>query len=694
MEGPAGSRSLSRRRHLRRSAVARPNRVRYLPGVGGRIGARAFFETSSARGRIRDVRRLTTPFTGALPSEVSSHNVQLHLLYAGSIILPSDPAYTPPSSFSAYFTPVRVVRALASIRAKEAQKRHNDHFFQHIGSAADRSPGPDDVCDLFPPRRRWGRASRAVRQARDPLALLARQAEFAVWDNMDEASRADRPWALRLHEFIAVLRRRVLTGDAIRLERPRIIPAEKDVAKHIYRPIANYMTSDRVLLSLVHGYLRDAFDPDFLDYSFAFRASRQHGRARSHHDAVEALRGFRKEHAGVPLWVGECDIQGFYDCVDHHVASLSFSSAADRAAARGVQVDRRATDVFAAYLRSYSFAEARLSASGALSRLHPEAKFKWPEEALTALNGGASLPRIGVPQGGALSCLIANLVLDEADRTVARIIGPNPRVGYYARYCDDILVATTDLGTTEAALAAYHGVLAALKLPAHPASDPPPAYGRGWWSKEHKSRAAYRWAGKHTASDAVPWVAFLGYQVRDDGLLRLRPAAIRKEALKQIEVADMALSALGVRSSTPRTPRPAHLTAGTIRVSKSQFLAKLRRRLISMSVGHATHIGEPAPHQLCWAVGFRLLHDGPIVRGQLRRLDRHRQRQIARVKRRIVGVGFREPKEDADMETRLAAARYLGRPYSYDGAFPQAGAALDALGGPSDIDQDPEPQES
>lgn len=92
-------------------------------------------------------------------------------------------------------------------------------------------------------------------------------------------------------------------------------------------------------------------------------------------------------------------------------------------------IEPRAIDVFNAYLRVYSFSvNVAGEATTALRRRDINGAFKWHEKELQLLHKTTSLPPIGVPQGGALSCLIANAVLHKADKELNRLKGESERV--------------------------------------------------------------------------------------------------------------------------------------------------------------------------------------------------------------------------------------------------------------------------
>ena len=72
--------------------------------------------------------------------------------------------------------------------------------------------------------------------------------------------------------------------------------------------------------------------------------------------------------------------------------------------------------------------------------------------------------RIGVSQGGALSGIIANLILNEADKVVkAEGVRLGAEIHYY-RYCDDMLLISPSLQHCKLVFAAYVRKLTGLNL--------------------------------------------------------------------------------------------------------------------------------------------------------------------------------------------------------------------------------------
>jgi len=75
---------------------------------------------------------------------------------------------------------------------------------------------------------------------------------------------------------------------------------------------------------------------------------------------------------------------------------------------------------------------------------------------------------------------------------------------------------------------AYLRELDGLKLPFH-RPERTVIYGKQHWA--NKSKAPYRWSGKHWFG-CVPWLQFVGYQIRYDGLMRPKPDSAKKEVKK------------------------------------------------------------------------------------------------------------------------------------------------------------------
>jgi RNA-directed DNA polymerase len=184
------------------------------------------------------------------------------------------------------------------------------------------------------------------------------------------------------------------------------------------RPLGIPTVRDRVAQAAAKLVLEPIFEADFRDCSYGFRPK------RSAHQACERLR--RAVNAGAN-WIVELDIEAFYDRIDHELLM--------------------------------KLAERRVSDRPMLKLLR-----KWLKASV--LDAGKVLPSDqGVPQGGVISCLLANVVLHELDCSWE---DHSSHVGQLIRYADDAVVACRTQAQAREALYRIRAILKRLKLTLHP----------------------------------------------------------------------------------------------------------------------------------------------------------------------------------------------------------------------------------
>lgn len=150
------------------------------------------------------------------------------------------------------------------------------------------------------------------------------------------------------------------------------------------RPLGIPTVLDRLIQQALHQVLSPLFEPEFSESSFGFRPG------RSAHQAVLQARQY--QHDG-KRWVVDMDLAQFFDEVNHDKLMAKIG--------RKVK-DWRVKKLIRRYLRA-----------GVLS------------------GGVVSVPERGTPQGGPLSPLLSNIVLDELDKELER------RGHSFCRYADD-----------------------------------------------------------------------------------------------------------------------------------------------------------------------------------------------------------------------------------------------------------------
>lgn len=553
-------------------------------------------------------------------------------------------------SFEDHFSDEAIIQELCRARITLATTRHDAAFFHNISESA--TPAheipPRDwgkiSAEIFPPRRVWHRF-----RPKDRTGLQSANTSYRALCRAVLELRQQTPppeWAAKLQRVIDGMRGRVLSARPFLLKAPTVIPVRKEPKGHNYRPLAIYPLADKIIEGLSARYLRTNLDSSLLGSCMAFRCGTRHRPPPTTHDALSEILRMRSRYPERDLYVAECDIKGFFDCVGHAVARQALTNLA---ADNGFRPHPRAIAIFNAYLQSYSFLlSVRGTAQKQLQKHDPQGVFKWHEADLQKLYGRRTLPPIGVPQGGALSCLIANAVLHEADKVVARLQEEAKGELLYLRYCDDMILISPDRKVCTAAFAAYRNVLETLLLPAH-APVRIVKYVKEFW--EGKSKHSYRWA-----AGGVPWIQFVGYQVRHDGTVRIRAKSIRKHFDSVTELTNRLLSTL--RNASRR---------GGVRRTASEILHRFRQKLISMAVGRIT-LGKDrkGPQPMSWAAGFRGLDGLSVFRNHLKVLDRHRERQVRRVSRGISKLPLPTPRKG---RKSADAHKYYGRPFSYWAQF-------------------------
>jgi len=212
---------------------------------------------------------------------------------------------------------------------------------------------------------------------------------------------------------------------------------------------------DRFVQQLLLQVLQPMFDPTFSEHSHGFRPGRRA------HDAVREAQRYIQDGR---RWVVDVDLERFFDRVNHDVLMGKLQNRIG---------DRRVLRVIRRYL------EAGIMADGVVVERHE-----------------------GTPQGGPLSPLLANVLLDDVDKELER------RGHCFVRYADDCNVYVRSQRAGERVLAALRHKYAKLRLRIN----------------EEKSAVARVWDRK-----------FLGYSfwVAKGRAVKLRVAARALEEMKQ-----------------------------------------------------------------------------------------------------------------------------------------------------------------
>lgn len=566
-------------------------------------------------------------------------------------------------SFRRLFSEDSIIRELCRERAKLADRRNDRLFLHRITQNAPSEPKATatdlELEGLFPPRKKWHGFRPRIRRSASAQQLKV-ETLFRTVINLRHLPES-KPWSEKLSERVHSIQYRALKSTPFRFAPLTIRAVEKERASHKYRPVATFALEDKIIDSLTARYFRLLLDQALRPSCMAFRCARPGVPPPSIHDALKRVLNVNRRHRKNGVFVAECDIKGFFDCVSHKVArdALLELTADARKATPGLSLHSRAVEIFDAYLNAYSFLGSILRRRERLLSRDPWGEFKWPREDLAKFHGTAEPERVGVPQGAALSCLVANAVLHAADKKLDRLRRRKGNAFSYMRYCDDMILLAAKESVCEQAFETYKQALTEKLLPIHP-----PAfietYNRAYW--EGKSKAPFRW-GNHKGDGDVPWIQFVGYQVRYDGLVRVRPSSVRKQREKITKLVNQLFKMLN--PGRKRRGVVPEFAAG-ITKSNHQIVHRIRQKFISVAVGRVKPgQTEKEPRPMCWASGFRGLVGQKLVTFSLKALDRHRERQIQRVVRRL---RLRTSQKRSKSEAKNTL-RFYGKPFSYWGQF-------------------------
>lgn len=267
----------------------------------------------------------------------------------------------------------------------------------------------------------------------------------------------------------AQIREQILSGMYIP-EAVRCVEIDKPGGKG-KRRLGIPTVLDRMIQQALLQVMQPIFDPTFSDASFGFRPGRS---------ALDAVERAREHIAAGYRWVVDLDLERFFDRVNHDVLMSRV--------ARRVK-DKRVLRLIRRYLQA------------------------------GMMEGGLTSPRTeGTPQGGPLSPLLSNILLDDLDKELER------RGHRYVRYADDCNVYVRSRAAGERVMSSLERFLRerlCLKI------------------NRDKSAVARPWKRK-----------FLGYTVTVDQKPRLK---VSPESVKRLKVKLGSLLRSGRGRSVGRT---------------------------------------------------------------------------------------------------------------------------------------------
>lgn len=456
-------------------------------------------------------------------------------------------------SLDDFATEDMIVRVLTKERAKVDVNQKKD---------ARLSPLAEQLFLMMPPKPIWTRPGKDIRPKKsgrctDRWTYPRKISDARIYLTIKKA-RSINPevqWLKNLDTYVLRIKELIRNPESFCFQTPDIYKVFKNrdkIGNFIYRPICVYSDLDtKVIMSILYKYLLGVLDGCFHRNMLFMRATRE-GKTFNYTECIGRAKKYRENHEKENIYVGECDIQTFYDILNHDKAIGCFNELlAMRASQQGVDISSysKPLALLEKYLSSYDFYHQvwmknsdksewareerkiiRQQAKGGVGIEKPVCKFKWLSDDdfiasrcydKESLQRAKEEGRLGIPQGGSLSGLIVNVVMQCVDDDIVR---EKDEGRFFVRYCDDILLMHTDKEKCEQYLETYFRNLNKYCLVPHPAKNVADSkHGcrtlQSFW-KDSKSKNVYLWGkGEGNASE---WIGFVGYEMSRSGEIRIR----------------------------------------------------------------------------------------------------------------------------------------------------------------------------
>lgn len=571
------------------------------------------------------------------------------------------------------FSSEKIINKLIKKRISLAKKNHdkniiNNYAHKDIKNKFFLSNNDENILQLMPPRRTWvklGQKNRtnetiskhglSIKIPCDSLVKNELRIKFTI--NRDMKKDKQPQYIVRLNEFIAHIQTRV-NKEYFFFNEPKIIPIDKSAKTKELRPLTLFNFEDNIILQLTNKFLTIKFDYLFQNCSYAFRAIQKDERntiqVLSHHDTIKEILKYREKHKNSEIYVAECDLKKFFDTINHfEIKKVFYTALEDNAMDISYNNKIIIERIFLSYLNIYDFQKSVLTLNNNTEYLkeHNREKYKFPwidKSEIYKKYLNYPVNKIGIPQGGALSGLIANLVLNQIDKS---LINLEDKDLLYLRYCDDMIMLNTSLNNLNTAFELYLVKTNDANLFVHK-PVPIEKYSNNFYN--NKSKLPYRWGPYN--KNYIPWISFVGYQISYEGYVRVRKVSLDKEKEKQNNLTKNAIIKIQNSSSIK---------------SRKLVINSVVHRLLGMSVGRIFLYSDNLNNSMCWTNGFKSLNNNYYSRIQMKELDRNRRKNIrliysymyysTTVKKKLYTFSDEKEKKTDDIPNII----YFGAPYSY-----------------------------
>ncbi len=446
-----------------------------------------------------------------------------------------------------------LVKERAKCRRRNRSAKH--HMLDKNQAFEDITSTREMLSRMMPPRHNWVKLSKSKRKKlADKAGSDSKKAEKALrttikHDREKQKEGAHFDYLEVLDNYIKHIRER-LADPQLGFDEPAFVPIFKDKKRLddgtfevTCRPLSVYTNlDDKIILALTYRYLNRYFSRYLHPNILSYRPPRDFN-GKKHHvtdfsDGAELIKEFLMNHYSDDIYAADCDIKKFYDTFHHQTVRecfrrlLNLSSLSDEGKDQVMRVLEE-------YLQSFNFYDHVLKKAADNPGLFGKIRKKLHdrENKNTYLVGKVKeisdeeYKHRGVPQGGALSLMIANVVLNDVDQAIVSTPDENR---LFIRYCDDMILLHTKHEECKRLMKLYTDLLSDHRLFYHnfeSVSDSKTTSGKFnkaaattnhfWKIKSHRPFFWGRGDG-----DSNLYIGFLGYEIRRDGRIRLRKSNI------------------------------------------------------------------------------------------------------------------------------------------------------------------------
>ena len=459
-------------------------------------------------------------------------------------------------SFTEYASEKRILELLIKERVKVALKNKlkdvSPIVITHKHTRGQKMTVQEQIFLLMPPRDSWLRPQKKDRiqdndEKKSNKQILAKSISLTI--KKHRKAYEEHPYLRRLDKFITLLREEIADNNKLEFTSLKITGKKKKTKDGVIvlRPICVFDSlREKLLVALASKYLSEAFDQLLHEEILSYRPLRKYHNSNipvltDRDNAIENIQDYLKRHRQRSIYVAECDIQKYFDTINHDVIRDCFAKFAEKAQKLYPGFEYGCVKrILDAYLDSYSFYKNVIAENEMLSQCSTPKMYESPDEGLFIERGcytkddfNESIDRIGIPQGGALSSIISNVVLSTIDSE--SLLYKDDTNRFFCRYGDDIILMHTSKEECGRLIRQYCNALTKRKLLYHdfvsvanPKLRKPDGSTRpALW--DQKSRSPFLWGRCDGEKEQVDWIGFLGYEIRYTGEVRLRRSSLNEK---------------------------------------------------------------------------------------------------------------------------------------------------------------------